>query len=298
MAFPLRRWSAPGVLPVAVLGVLLAGCQPVREDRAVAWSPDGKQVAFQHGQEGIFIGGKEGEPPQKIFQPGPEVLASSTPLWSPDGKRLLFTTARARNGQPAQRPPGAADDPDGNRYGPRDVVYTCWLRDDGKDAREAVALFDASCDHTGYIAANLAVRWHHQGDRVLFVNRVASGQHALFAYDLKTRQSQRVFPHTAGALIFDWAPDKVHLVCVLGGPNRPGANGGVWSGRRGEGDWWPGPDPANLAQNDLTSTLERLRATLPVWTSDGTRFAFVTVGPPDAQGGPAAAFVRTGNLAT
>src|SRR5262245_64829487 len=61
------------------------------------------------------VAGEEGGPPRKIFQPGPDVLATSTPLWSPDGRRLLFTTARDRSGRPAQ--PAAADDPDGNRYG-------------------------------------------------------------------------------------------------------------------------------------------------------------------------------------
>src|SRR5262245_28290517 len=92
------------------------GCgQPVREDRTVTWSAGGKEVGFQHGSEGVFVADPDGGGLIKVFQPGPEVIAVSTPLWSPVGKRLLF--AAARQTQSTSKPTRQASvdpDPAGN----------------------------------------------------------------------------------------------------------------------------------------------------------------------------------------
>src|SRR3979409_60923 len=82
-----------------VVMVFLAGCgQPVREDRSINWSRDGASVGFQHGQEGVFLADKDGGKLTKIFQPDPNVIATSTPIWSPAGKQVLFTTAVSKGG--------------------------------------------------------------------------------------------------------------------------------------------------------------------------------------------------------
>jgi hypothetical protein len=110
----------------------LPGClQPVREDRSINWSKEGDSVGFQHGQEGIFLADKNGGKLTKIFQPDSGVIAASTPLWSPAGKRVLFTTARGRGGQPALNLPflGGEQDPAGNIHLQQEIVYTCWLHE-------------------------------------------------------------------------------------------------------------------------------------------------------------------------
>ena len=121
-----------------------------------------------------------------MFQPGADVLATSTPLWSPKGRKLIFTTARAADGDPAastqaQRRSEACCVADPNPTRPATssfqipVVYTCWLRDEAA-GEPPVKLFEAKCDHVGYVAANLAVRWHPQGDRIVYVDaRLAAG---------------------------------------------------------------------------------------------------------------------------
>ncbi len=273
---------------VAIIVVAAAGCDGVREDRTITFSPQGDTVGLQHGQEGVFIADKDGGGLTKIFQPGADVLATSTPLWAPTGKRLIFTTARdpsAVDPQGAQASIGGLhaglgneQDPAGRIHLRRPVVYTCWLRDEEASAKEPVALFEASCDHVGYVAANLAVRWHPQGDRIVYVREVGQGQHGVFEYDLRTKASRRIFPHTAAALIFDWAPGGEHLACVLGTTGGHGDHDGVWIGRPGD-DWWHVPESAALAEGELPSVLERLRATRPTWTADGRRFAFVSFTP-------------------
>src|SRR5438874_412461 len=74
---------------VAAVLALLGGCgQPVREDRGVNWSPQGNQVGFQHGADGVFVADKEGGGLKKVFTPAPDVIATSTPLWDTEGRRL------------------------------------------------------------------------------------------------------------------------------------------------------------------------------------------------------------------
>src|SRR5262245_71737 len=134
MRSALRSSYAPLGGAVMVLSLLVAGCgQPVREDRTITFAPQGDAVGFQHGPEGVFVADKQGGGLTKIFQPGEGTLATSTPLWAPDGKRLLFTTAapadgaRVTVGQPRRDP-----DPAGNIHLQQPVVYTCWLRDAGE----------------------------------------------------------------------------------------------------------------------------------------------------------------------
>ena len=98
-----RRWCAPAVVMVGLIG-----CgQTVREDRTIHFAADGGAVSFQHGKEGVYVAGKNGGPPVKVFEPGKGVLATSPPLWAPNDGRLIFATARPaqRAGSPAKQPP-------------------------------------------------------------------------------------------------------------------------------------------------------------------------------------------------
>ena len=205
---------APGITCLAFC-LALAGCEPVREDRTIEFSAEGESVGFQHGDEGVFVADKSGGGLKKIFGPDAGVLASSTPLWAPAGRQLVFTTARAAEGETAGATRAQVQlrgllavepDPAGGLFVEAPVVYTCWLRDEAT-GEPPLKLFDAKCDHVGYVAASLAVRWHPKGDRILYVDSVATGRASLFAFDLKTKAAQRIFPHDAPALVFDWSPD-------------------------------------------------------------------------------------------
>jgi hypothetical protein len=259
----------------ALVLAAVAGCNPgVREDRAITFAPDGG-AAFQHGTEGVFITDGEG-PPRKIFQPGPDVVAVSPPLWAPSDRRLLFTTARrvGKNFTPV----GEAD-PAGNLYAEGETVYTCWLRaaPDGDDPRPE-PLFEAPCEHPGYVAANLAVRWDQGGKRVLHVRRTAKGRHALFTYDLATKATTRIFPHEAAGLAFAWSPGNRYVACALAEPaGSSSPHAGLWIGRPGEEGWWRVPgseDPSSCVH-----PLDQARGLLPDWAPGDDRLAFAVVRP-------------------
>jgi hypothetical protein len=273
----------------------------VREDRSINWSKEGESVGFQHGQEGVFLADKDGGKVTKIFQPGQDVIAVSPPLWSPAGMRVLFTTARSAGGRPSVNLPlGSGDqDPAGNIHVQQDIEYTCRLYEqtDGGPPSEPAVLFEATADHPGYVAASLAVRWHPLLDRVNYIKQVAEHQHGLFEYDLATKQSRQIFPHTSGALIFDWTPDGSHLVCLLASIHRSGTDG-IWIGRPDQADWWHVPHSGELAPGEFGSLLENLRSTRPAWTGDGSRFAFPSYVPGPMPKQPGRHFLRHAVLAT
>jgi hypothetical protein len=272
-------WLA--VIGLACAVTLVTGCQPVRQDRTITWSKDGGAAGFQQDRGGVFVTDKPGARPVKIFDPGPDVVAVSTPLWNPRDPRLIFTTARLLGDTPRPRNRVAREpNPAGNVFGQQAISYTCWLRGEPKDgqAPAPVALFEAACDHVGYVAAGLVVRWHPHGDRVLYVGRDGAYQHSLFEFDLTTGASRRLFPHAADALVFDPTPDGNRLVCVLGG-TRHAPTDGIWVRELDDGPWWHVPDSHAPAWAALPSVIERLRATLPVWSADGGRFAFASLVP-------------------
>jgi hypothetical protein len=284
---------------VGFIFIVVAGCgSPVREDRSINWSDGGASVGFQHGSEGVFLADKDGRNLIKIAQPDPDVIATSTPLWSPHGNRVIFTTARSADGQARVDLPifGNANDPAGRIHLQRPITYTCWLYDKSDGARP-VALFSARADHVGYVAANLAVRWHPSAERIDYITQVADHRHGLFEYDLATKQSRQVLPQTSEALLFDWTPDGSHLTCVLGGSHPTDADG-IWVGRDAEADWWHVPHSGSLAPGELPSTIEWLRATRPAWTADGSRFAFASSEPGPTPQPPGRHVLRHAVLAT
>jgi len=281
-----------------LLLVLLAGCGVgVREDRTIEFSSDGGQVAFQHGQDGIYVANSNGEGLTKIFQPEENVLATSRPLACPTDGRLIFATACSIQND-ALAPNGAS----GNRVGAypaegklvwqQPIKYTCWLRSAAESGEQPVVkkLFEVKCDHLGYIAAGLAVRWHPDGKHILYCAAIDEGleQHSIFEFDIATEESKRVFPKSAGAILFDWTPAGSHLVCVLtdhqknyqsqnaplAGVNR---NAGIWVGKADdENSWWQVQGSELLAGPEHRAPIELLRASRPVWSQDDAHFAFVS----------------------
>src|SRR5262249_43596344 len=144
-------------------------------------------------------------------------------------------------------------DPAGALHTQENILYECWLfdeeRPEGPD--NPGKLFQGSCDHVGYVAANLAVRWHPAENRIYFVERTANHRHTLFDFDVATKQTRQVFPHTADALLFDWTPDGTHLACVLVNARDQQDQSGIWVGKPRESGWWHVPGSADLAFSHL-----------------------------------------------
>src|SRR5438552_468660 len=107
-----HRTSSAAWLALIQFAALVAGCADgVRQDRTITVSHDGSAVAVQHDEDGIFVADSATGDIVKIYQPEADVIAASSPLWTPVDQRLIFATAvdPKRTAQ-ATRP---ADNPDG-----------------------------------------------------------------------------------------------------------------------------------------------------------------------------------------
>ncbi|MBI3860752.1 MAG: hypothetical protein HY290_02530 [Planctomycetia bacterium] len=299
-------------LSAVVVLVLACGCgqQAVQEDRAIDWSRGGDTVAFQHDTEGVYVAGKDGTGLTRIFEPDASVLATSRPLYNPTDGRLIFTTAYGPNGAPRQTNGPFPSPPEGKIVSQRPVRYTCWLRDDVADGNqhEPREIFQASCDHVGYVAAGLAVRWHPDGRRVVFIDAGAAsdGRHGVFEFDLQTQKTRAIFPHRADAVIFDFTPGGSRLVCLAGfiGDPRDGSPlreqvAGLWIGEPGDdASWWKAPGSGASDASENLWLIESLRARRPAWTDDDQQFASVATEANSASNQPVTSLLQVTRLAT
>ncbi len=291
---------------------LFAGCgEPVREDRSITFSKDGGNVAFQHGDSGVFVADEEGAP-QKIFQPGSDAIATSAPLWAPDDKRLIFTVAKPDGNVTTRIDQDWDLTPEGRVFVQQDILYECWLRatpqgaaTNSEDAQPKL-LFTARCNHPGYIAANLAVRWHPDGQRIIYVNKASQGKLALFEYSIASDSHVRISPNSADAIIFGTSPGGTFLHCLAANSADPTEAGQAeltilefvsenWLPQKFEVGPALGYDPnsgisflrelqhafGNAMQGGSlrSSWMERLQSTAPAWAQDESRLAFVNFQP-------------------
>lgn len=290
-----------GFLPrIALVAATLyvTGCgsgDGVREDRSIHSAADGGALSFQHGDQGVYVS-IDGQL-QQVYQPTEDVLATSTPLWAPDSGRMIFTVATAVKSSPNDANaagPEWDDSPDGRVMQKRSIRYACRMHE--KDAAAGTVpdvLFEATCDHVGYVAANLAVRWHPDASAILYLDQNQQGKLELQRWNLADGSSEIAFSHSAAAMIFDWAPGNQNLVCVLDDPD-PKVRG-IWFGRPGKDDWWHVTDSAGAESahplihslggmemmlsgqfGAANSPIERLRSAKPAWNREGSAFAFVS----------------------
>jgi Tol biopolymer transport system component len=284
-------------LPLGFCLSLTVGCSGSVEERTISWSEDGGTVAFQHGEDGVYVASKDGTELEKIHQPEQGELANSTPLWAPNDDRLIFTTAHVANDDVDRSPAQEwSDNPEGREFGSQAITYTCWIRDEATDDQtpEPRRLFTENISDIGYVAAGLAVRWSPDGKQIWHVRQLNEKNVGLFVYDLQSKRVTREENISVNALLFDWSPNGEYLTCVtlVSEEAFPLA---ISVRAHDATDWWQVPGQVG----DLTPgiPLEQLRASRPIWHKNGSQFAFLTSVPRQEEDDtPTKRIIRSANV--
>jgi Tol biopolymer transport system component len=236
---------------------------------------DGGTIAFvryQGGSYAVFVMRATGGPARRLsvapshsFSPQREIF-QGTPAWSPDGRRLAFTSTRTgrsglyvmnADGTGTRRlAPGAGDadrpswSPEGrqivfarSRHGHLDVI--------GSDGRGLRPLTRAQG------VADSDPAWSPDGSEIAFVRRpLGSGIAALFLIHADGRGLCRLTPYSRSVYSPSWSPDGTRL---------------TYTNRNGSGFAIDVVDADGRKLRQLTA--EGLDFT-PSWSADGSKIVF------------------------
>jgi serine/threonine protein kinase len=158
--------STSGQKPINLTG------ESTADDDQPVFSPDGELIAFRSGRDGggIFIMGRTGDAVRRITRAG------FNPAWSPDGKRLAYTTHRME-----LRPQNSEG---------KSELWT--VNADGTNARR-VYEGDATIPH-----------WSPHGVRIAFAQRLGVDRHISLATVAATGGEAVVVARSASSI--DWNP--------------------------------------------------------------------------------------------
>jgi Tol biopolymer transport system component len=218
------------------------------EESGPAWSPDGTKIAFASNMDGhdreIYVkdlqSGQTTQLTDNDTNPnsGPEgsPISDFSPAWSPDGKRLVFTSNR-----------GADDRLE------CECVQLHVMNADGTDQRSI----------TSYRAEEYAAVWSPDGTKIAFQR----GTEALFhiwVINPDGSGAKNLTPISNGYPIErypDWSPDGQKLLYALGDNQEPPLEGDIW---RMNSD---GSNPQQLTSTQAVDLY-------PVWSPNGRKVVF------------------------
>jgi len=152
-----------------------------------AWSPDGKQVAFEavtpEGRQRIFLVSAEGGTPKELF---PDDRLQDDPAWSPDGKFIAFARSAV--------PPSSAEAP------------------------LSIQVLDLSSNQLSPLTGSVTTRSPAWSPDARFIAAVGDAGRKLMLFDLRLRQWTQL---TEGSLIYglpSWSADgdSIYFQDILG----------------------------------------------------------------------------------
>jgi dipeptidyl aminopeptidase/acylaminoacyl peptidase len=260
---------------------------------AVDIAPDGTTVAWiMRGRGGSTLHLNSVADPSKdqiVSVPGSAAdCANSSPVWSPDGQTLAFTSTCAQNGVQAAPHPSSEPITQPGRAGPnanQEQIFL-WSKSTGQvhQLTHLVGLFkEADWSPDGKTLAFLFVQNASRSAGALDAMEPWAGVigedhleiQGIYGVDVATGNAGWLVPPTPAmyAFEFDWAPDSHHLAFV--GAPAPGENN-WWVAHIYTQDTAPGSSAVSIVDTKtLPGPLHDLQVAVPRYSPDGKRIAFI-----------------------
>ena len=155
-----------------------------RPDWHPSWSPDGRQIAFdsgdEHGKLDIYVKNADGSGVTRLTD---DAGSDRSPSWSPDGQRIAFNSNR----------------------GPQTGMYTkfeVYVMDaDGSDVTQ---LTNQTGDRHGVFGSPA---WSPDGQRIAFSSADENGNYDIYVMNADGSDLTRITDHSAGDYDPFWSPD-------------------------------------------------------------------------------------------